>query len=79
MSIDDELPEMPADSGCNETIDEPMVVTLILLKDSHHVVSFWIMHSAEATAEGDNETSSSQQAGVYDLLDVVLHKVRELD
>ena len=40
MSIDDELPEMLADSGCNETIDEPMVVTLILLKDSHHVVSF---------------------------------------
>ena len=37
------------------------------------------MHSAEATAEGDNETSSSQQAGVYDLLDVVLRKVRELD
>ena len=36
-------------------------------------------HSTEATADGENETSSLQRAGVHNFLNVVLRKVRELD
>ena len=41
--------------------------------------SEFLDHTTEPITEGRNETSSSQHAGVHNLLDVVICKVRELD